>query len=564
MKKKNNTSLAKAPAQGGKGKSLPPVSKKQPKNGLSRRGRILLFILIGVLSLGALVGGFFGIRAMLGYGRDFNYIESDLSRYVTLSAEDLKNIKMTVRVDKPTDADVDGEILALLVQYKTLADGEPNPDAVIKNGSAVTLFYSGYLLADNGSREYFSGGSNLSASATTLVIGSGSFIPGFEEGLVGVRPSDTQVPTVLTEGAIQDGDIVYANLVGFHPNGKAIALYGQRLEISPALDEEYGDGFYSMLVGSNLDVNLCDENTVFASKKGEGDFLYTNIRALYKTEGEKPYTVEGYFPWNYGQDHLNGKTAYFDVYIQDTTTYDLPEFTDAFLTDTVGILAEKLEDYEGNSLTEKYRTYVMETLMADYETRLLDAAEESFWQKIAEIAEVKRVPRAAMLEVYDGYIENMQSTYEEYLANSGYTEAVYPFTTFAAEYLQLESGENYKKHVRELAKQTAGEKMIFFYGIQLLNVAPNEKELSEAYEDVLYEMAKQYSTLDESYYESQTDPEKKQEAYEAYVEAIDKTKAELLNVLGEEYFLESAYYNFSFPKLLSLAKIKYVGRGHSA
>lgn len=545
----------------GAAKKLPTAQKKSKKP-LSRRARILLLILVGALSLGALVGGFFGIRALLGYGRDFNYMEADLSKYVTLSAEDLKNIKMTVRVDKPTEEDVESQIISLLVQHKTLAPGEHDPDAVIQYGSVVNFYYAGYLLSADGRREYFSGGSNLSNAAPyTLTIGSNGFIPGFEPDMIGVRPSDTTVPTIIKEGTLAEGDTVHVNVTGFHPNGKGLSLSAQPMVLTPALDEEYGEGFYELLLGATLDTNLCAQTMTLES--AEGTFVYTNIRPVYKAVGGKAHTVEAYFPLDYTEASLQGKTAYFEVYIKDTTSYVLPELTDAFLTDTVGILPEKLASYEGSTLVERYKSYIWEALEEEYESALLSASEEAFWEKIVAIATVKRVPRAAWLEVYDDYMEDMKSTYEDYLVNTGYTEVIYPFETFCVEYLRLAEGESYKKHVRELSKQTAGEKMIFFYAIQLLEVAPNEEELKAAYDENLLDLAEQYSGLDESYYESQTDPDKKKAAYEEYLASIEKTKVALRETLGEEYLLESAYYNFSFPKLLSLTKIHYVGKGHA-
>ena len=562
MKKKN-----KSKARSAQGSAAVPAGavKKSGKQKLSRGRRIVLFVLLLAVSLGALVGGFFGIRALLGYGRDFNYMEADLSKYVTLSAEDVRNISMTVRVDKPTEEDVEREITALLVEYKTLAPGESDPDAVIQNGSVVSFYYSGYLLGTDGGKEYFSGGSNLSSAAQDdpyeLVIGSASFISGFESGMVGLRPSDTEIPTVITEGTLSEGDTVYVNIAGFHPNGKGMNLYGQRLVLTPALDEEYGEGFYELLLGAELNSRLCSDTMTMEG--AQGSFVYTNICPIYKTEGGRAHTVECYFPMNYGEENLNGKTAYFEVYIKDTTSHELPALTDTFLTDTVGVLPEKLADYEGSSLVEKYKSYVREILEEDYQVRLWEASEESFWEKIVSVAEVKRVPRAALLEIYDEYMDSLEQTYRDYLANTGYTEKIYPFATFTKDYFQLADGESYKDRVKANAEQTAGEKMIFFYAIQLLGVEPSETELREASEKILEDLAKENCLLDESYYEGKTDPEEKKAAYDEYVSELNTTREALRETLGEEYLLESGYYNHSFPKLLALAKIKYVGRGHT-
>ncbi len=557
-KKKRNKTAAKS------GANYNPVpiireEKKKQRRPMSKRMRLLILI---SLIAGILVGALGGVIHIVRVNAGFNYMEAKLSRYVELSPEALKNIALTVRVDKPTEEDVNDTITALLVEHKYRPeDATVDKNAVTANGSVVEIFYSGYLKDEKGERQYFSGGSNLSnLTAYELIIGSGSFVPGFESGLIGLRPSDTALPTVSRGGTLADGDVVYLNLVGYHPNGSAISQYGIPVTLTPEIDGTWGEGFYDLLVGSELGDSLFSKNLVLPGE--DGDFMYTNIRSLYKTEGGLAHTVEAYFPLDYGQDALNGRTAYFDVYMQSSTAYSLPELTDAFLTDTAGILPEKLEDYEGASLVEKYKSYVRQSLKEDYDQRLLEACEESFWVEITKISKVKRVPAAATQEIYEEYMESLKNTYEEYLSNAGITEDIYPFKTFAKEYFKLEDGQSYKKKVREMAEQTAGEKMIFFYAIEVCGVMPSESELQAAYEDSLLEYAKMNTLIDESYYEKETDPEKKKEAYDYYLAELNETKEALLKIRGEEYFLESAYYNYGFERLLGLAKITYVGKGH--
>ena len=560
--KKKNTSSAKkgaAPA-----KWVPTAAPVQKKRKVLSRG----FLRGAVIGLAAAIlcgAGIFGF-CMIQRHAGFNYMEADLSRYVILSPESMKNITLTVRVDKPTEKDVEQSLLALRVQHKYRPDGmEIDPDALIENGSTVELYYVGYTLSASGVKQYFSGGSNLSGSAYELVIGSGSFISGFEEGLIGIHPSDTEVPTVIKSGTISEGDVVYVNLKGFHPDGSAIAQYGMPLTVTPEIDAVYGEGFYDLLVGSEIGDSLVSKSLLLSgSEENGGDFVYTNIVSLYKTEGGKAHTVETYFPLDYSEASLQGKTAYFDVYVKTNTAFLLPELTDAFLTDTVGILPEKLSDYEGESLVEKYKTYVREALESEYNEALFSASEESFWEKIVAVAKLKRVPAAATQEVYEEYMLSLRSTYEEYLQSAGYTETEYPFNVFGCDYFQMDRGSNYKKEVRRIAQQTAGEKMIFFYAIQACGVMPSESELKAAYEDSLLEYAKMNTLLDESYYEDKTDPDEYAAAYQEYLTDLEKTKAELLKIRGEEYFLESAYYNYGFVRLLDLAKITYVGKGHES
>ena len=73
------------------------AAKQAPKKKLSRRGRIVCLCVLVAVILGALVGGFFGIRAALGYGRDFNYMNKDLSASDIWSILFLSNQNMLER-----------------------------------------------------------------------------------------------------------------------------------------------------------------------------------------------------------------------------------------------------------------------------------------------------------------------------------------------------------------------------------------------------------------------------------------------------------------------------------
>ena len=63
--------------------------------------------------------------------------------------------------------------------------------------------------------------------------------------------------------------------------------------------------------------------------------------------------------------------------------------------------------------------------------------------------------------------------------------------------------------------------------------------------------------------DQQKTEEEKKAAYAEYMAELSKTREGLLEVMGEEYFLESAYYNYSFPRLLDMVKITYEGKGHN-
>lgn len=530
--------------------------------------RILCISVISLAVIGAALGGFFIYRA----NAPFSYLDAELSRFVSLSPQKFKEISLAISVDKPTKKDVQRELLKLRLEHTAdgdIVDGaDPLNDAILE-GSRVELYYAGYTVLKSGMREYFFGGSNLTDAAKSapalITVGSGKYIMDLEEGLIGLRPVDTAVPEIITSGSLKAGDVVCVDIAGAHPDGTGINSYAHPLVLSPALDETYGEGFYEMLLGCNLGERAFTGIKILEDTAGDaGDFVYTSVRPQYKMVGGAAKTVSVRFPVDYKEGSaLNGKEAFFEVYIKGTTSYHLPEMNDAFLTDTVGIVPKKLEGYEGETLLEKYKEFIWEALLEDYEQRLLSACEQVFWEKIVTVAEVKRVPRAAENEEYDAYMASLRSTYEDYLDNMNVTERQYPFKTFTKEYFSLAEGESYKSHVRSIARQTALEKMVFFYAIEAMGVSPSEEELSAAFDESLLALAKQYCTLDESYYENEKlSPEQRDQAYTEYLAELEKTKQRLLNQAGEEYFLESAYYNYGLQKLLDMVKITYTGKGH--
>ena len=84
-----------------------------------------------------------------------------------------------------TDADVDAEVKKLLERNATDIDVK---DRACRNGDTVNIDFSGSV-----DGEKFAGGT---AEDYDLVLGSGSFIPGFEEQVVGMKVGDNKEITV--------------------------------------------------------------------------------------------------------------------------------------------------------------------------------------------------------------------------------------------------------------------------------------------------------------------------------------------------------------------------------
>lgn len=124
---------------------------------------------------------------------DFDYANADVTKYITFSESEYLNSKVTLSTSYIiTDETVDKYIKDERFDNKTKTNGDTQvKDQPIKLGDSAFIYYTGYH-----DGKAFEGGSNYDPDKTDnkpheLSIGSGSFIPGFEEGLIGIVPNTT-------------------------------------------------------------------------------------------------------------------------------------------------------------------------------------------------------------------------------------------------------------------------------------------------------------------------------------------------------------------------------------
>jgi trigger factor len=113
---------------------------------------------------------------------------------------DLSKISLKRPVYEPTEAEVDEAVAELAKQNRTY-ESRTGKSVKAKSGDQVVIDFIGRI-----DGEAFEGGT---ASDTDLVLGSGSFIPGFEDQLVGAKAGD-----VVTVKVAFPADYQAANLAG--------------------------------------------------------------------------------------------------------------------------------------------------------------------------------------------------------------------------------------------------------------------------------------------------------------------------------------------------------------
>lgn len=119
----------------------------------------------------------------------YDYFAADVGKDVTLDKSVYTSINLKLSPDLLiTDEQVQEYLQYLIFQERTAANGETKVyDQALKLGDTAYIYYKGTV-----DGEEFDGGSNMNDKTPYgLGLGSGSFIPGFEEGLVGVIPNQT-------------------------------------------------------------------------------------------------------------------------------------------------------------------------------------------------------------------------------------------------------------------------------------------------------------------------------------------------------------------------------------
>ena len=164
----------------------------------------------------------------------FDYTNSNMKKYVSLDKKLYKNPSVTLPSYLDGSDGAVEEYIQLILEQNATATGNKITDRAITTGDTVALYYEGWL-----GDERFEGGSNMSDTKPhMLTIGSGQFIPGFEEGLVGIVPNQTSKDSLYSLHLTFPSDYHSADLAGKAVVFKVYVEYIQ--EMAPA---EYTEEF---------------------------------------------------------------------------------------------------------------------------------------------------------------------------------------------------------------------------------------------------------------------------------------------------------------------------------
>lgn len=515
---------------------------------LSKKGLITL-IVASVLLLAIAVGVAVGIIVSR---KEFNYEKRNLDKYVDVPEELFKSFNVTVNIPEITEKDVLEEIYKLQCAKKITPDGPvySKPNVTISAGDVAHIYYRGYTM-ENGIKTYFDGGCNFNSTAHVLEIGSGSFISGFESGLIGKNQQDYETIEVKRSGRIASGDIITIKYSVIRDNNTIFNNQTVTIDLGdPDVDQRWGEGFSAYFIGKMIDADAVidtDERLIVPTvcEGYSGQDVYhsvTILSACTVEESEKDtLVVEAKFPHDYSEESLRGKTAYFEVYIKGVDDYGVYEFDDRFITEELKVKAEDMSAYAGDTLVEKYKSYILDELQKERESKIKLIVEESFWEQAMAATVVKKLPRREVDKMYDNMYVQLVSMFETEGKNTAYAN---DFDGFARAFMNLSSSADWKEHLLKNAEEAVKEKLVFYSFVQKENHTPTEEEYNAIYETIFADHLQDY--LD--YYKITPESEN-------YERQLEEAKREVRTTYGEAYFHELVMYDFVMTEIISRANV---------
>ena len=566
-KKKKTTPSTKPTAK--KGTAPKKAIKKQP---LSRRAKItILCVSLAVLLVAGIVTG----TLIYLNSRPFNYYKEDISKCISINADDYKSFNVSLKIDAITEQAIDERINQILNANKSssaLNSGKSDRNTPISVGDIVTIFYRGFYYDENENRVEFDGGCNVQYSSgkvtpTTLTIGSGAFFSGFETNLIGKIPEEYANLTPVVEGYVEEGDVVYVQMSAVLPGNRSFTNKTVRIDLDdPDLEKDWGVGFKEYLIGRELRQNDPSPAPFELPEAVDGQEVvyYTNVKPMFKCADENdlaPIVVEAYCPINYtNAPDLAGKTVYFEVYVRGTVHYDTPTLTESFIRDTLKLSNEDLAKYEGDDILTKFRGYVRDELMNGYNNGTSDVSgyndiyesslNDLIWARLNEITKIISIPRRAIQPVYEAYLDSIVADYEYYKDTYGYSSLEQYFMDATG----TDSVQKADEALWYLAANAVKEQMVIFLIARQEGLMADEATLKAEAEALFADVVQSYI----DYYYKDTFAKYNEEEYaKAYNELATNLRAQYT----EELLMENAVYERVFEFLRTCPTVTLIGRG---
>lgn len=528
-----------------------------------------------------------------GGSEGFSFLREDMSKYISIAPEDYRGVTLTADgVAEIQDADVRKYILSAVATYYTNQNKtEVKTDGVIKEGDTVAIWYRGQVNMPkaDGTENWvdFIGGSNLFSSASHgLVIGSGNFIPGFEDALVGCEISNSELLVVRDsdnyigkEGLLPIAYIRYSYEYTDANGNKKKGTMSDRVDLTREGEGYATGGRYDesalrdRLAGRYVGETIYETFTETFDITGdlvEESVKISNVKltGIVKREATL-HGNAGYFTLSFPNPYSNntalaGKETRWYV-VADTITrakeQEMPDPAALDYATVEGALGIKYESIlsllseseakaaaDGGTskkqalVVEHYWEYVKKSLESQRESQLKQNAVDAIWNHIAEKMMVEKWPdgvvesyvtqlRSNATYEYSQYTETagnvLYGTMEEYIVNT-YDDKYFPNVA------SVEAG------FRMMAEEQLKKEMAIHYLAELEGIKMSARKENSYYKEEMEKLLAYYNTL-----------------YASQLNGQSLTEADM-NEQGytKESMVSSYYYSELSEKLYELNKDK--------
>ncbi len=533
----------------------------------------LVFITIVAIvtsTKGVTVKELFGIK-----GKRLDFKKDDLDTYINIEEDDYKNYEIKLNIPEPTyELDVQNHIINLLYKNKkgVLYGGDHQYSTsektnLIKAGDKVYIYYAGYEIDAEGQRHEISsltnyGDVNEAAYYTEnkdpdpVFIGEMSdiFAPGFELALIGhstiVKNSENYNSNIFDakfNGKVMPGEVVYLCLTYVDEHGILHDRENVRIDLRDEnVEKIWGEGVYEdLLRQTNLSQTWSNDRVDLRTATGKRIYTYMRINYTTTCETENNVTtVKVEYPYDWKDESLRGKTVYFDVFLEKSAHYEVPEFNDSFVTDILKISSEELAAFEGSNLVEKYKFYCMDNLLKEYKAECNSMAEKRLWERLKDKIEFKELPQDEYVAAYETRYYSYKNEYEN--LQQGENPYYKELDEYIADCLELGEEDDVGEALRADVKDGIFEKLIVYAFLRKENLLP---ETEEEY-DVIY---RNELSLDYEYYLDGCKSRREEPVYKT----IDEYETFINAYYGVAGYEDFVYYSYATSKMLEMATIVY-------
>ena len=220
--------------------------------------------------------------------------------------------------------------------------------------------------------------------------------------------------------------------------------------------------------GSNM-----NESAPYELSIGSGSFIDDFEEQLIgvvpsQTSPTKLKSVDVTFPKDYGEASLAGKNARFYVYVSWIVQYDVPEYNETFIQETL-----KYTPTTDDVVTE-HRVYIRKMLEDSFLSSKNQDIEIAIWDALYAGATILKYPESEVEYFYNSYckdLENQMSMYNYYY-NYGFTD----LAVFARWYFELDDNGDWQKIVRDQAQKAVRQTLIYHAVAQQCGVTVSDAD----------------------------------------------------------------------------------------